>query len=462
VRTMKVYNTLSRSKEEFTPLHTGRVNMFVCGPTVYDYSHIGHARTYSYYDILAKYLKHKGLSVFYVMNITDVDDKIIKRAREQGIKPLDLARKYEKEFFKDMNALNINTVNLFPRASEHITEIIEQIEGLISKGFAYVTPSGNVYYDISKFPDYGKLGRKNLEELSEHRIEPDPEKKNPADFALWKIKDEEIGWDSPWGKGRPGWHIEDTAITVTYLGPQYDIHGGAIELAFPHHEAEIAQAEAYTGKKPLVRYWVHTGLLLVEGRKMSKSLGNFITVREVLENHRAEALRLYFAMSHYRSEMNYSEKGLEQAEETLSTIYDSMMLAESTEGKGSIEAEVKKAEQDFRSAMEDDLNTPKAVSVLVQALRNANRTIEKEGGLNANSKRMLLSFAGTAGEILGILPRKFNSQHVIESLVEYLLSERQAARNKKDYARSDEIRNTLIKAGITVKDTKFGTLWRIR
>ncbi len=459
---MRLYNTLTRQKEEFVPIHPGRVNMFVCGPTVYDYSHVGHARTYSYYDTLAKYLRHKGHTVFYVMNITDVDDKIIKRAREQGIKPLDLARKYEKEFMKDMKALNINSVNLFPRASEHIPEIIEQVEGLLKKGYAYVTKSGNVYYDVSRFPDYGKLGRKKPEEMNVHRIEPDPEKRNPADFALWKRKEEEISWDSPWGRGRPGWHIEDTAITVTYFGPQYDIHGGAIELAFPHHEAEIAQAEAYTGKKPLVKYWVHTGLLLVEGRKMSKSLGNFVTIRSVLENHRPEALRLYFAMSHYRSEMDYSEKGLKQAEETLSYIYDSLILVEAGKGSARMVDEVRNAMNEFEKALDDDLNTPKAVSVLIQTLKKANSLTEDEGGLDQESKKALKEFVWTAGTILGILPRSVDRDRVISSIVGWLLVERDKARKAGDYEKADKIRDTLRNAGLDVKDTRFGTLWRIR
>ena len=269
---LRIYNTMTRRIEEFKPLKGNRVYMYVCGPTVYDYSHIGHARTYIAYDVIARYLREKGYSVFYLMNITDVDDKIIRRAGERGVNPIELAREYERYFMEDMDALGIQSVNLYARASEYIDEIVDLIKVLMDKEFAYETETG-VYFDTSRFKDYGKLSHKRPEELLVHRIEPDPTKKNPADFALWKKRDkDEIGWDSPWGYGRPGWHIEDTAIILTHFGPQIDIHGGAIELTFPHHEAEIAQAEAATGKKPFVRYWCHTGLLTVGGEKMKRKI----------------------------------------------------------------------------------------------------------------------------------------------------------------------------------------------
>lgn len=260
-----VFNTLTRRLELFEPLVGRRVFMFVCGPTVYDYSHLGHARTYVFYDTLARFLRKLGYSLFYLQNITDVDDKIVNRAAEEGRDPIELAKEFESYYYEDMRALNITSVNLYARASDYLKEIFEQIEALIKLGKAYVTESG-VYFDITTFPDYGKLSGQKPEELRVHRIEPDPTKRNPGDFALWRNRPrEEFGWESPWGYGRPGWHIEDTAISIKHFGKQYDIHGGAIELAFPHHEAEIAQAESLTGEKPFVKYWIHTGLLTVEG-----------------------------------------------------------------------------------------------------------------------------------------------------------------------------------------------------
>lgn len=285
---MKIYSTISREKERLETIHSGRINFFVCGPTVYDDSHIGHARTYIAFDVVARYLKYRGYSVFYLQNITDVDDKIIARAAEKGISPRTLARRFEQRYMEDMQALGVTNVNYYARATEHIPEIISQIERLKELGFAYETQTG-IYFDESLFPDFGKLSHQSAEDLKKHRIEPDPTKRNSGDFALWKKRqtedggsghaersgqfDDEIAWDSPWGKGRPGWHIEDTAIAETYFGQQYDIHGGAMDLIFPHHEAEIAQMEAASGKKPMVRYWMHTGFLNVNEEKMSKSWG---------------------------------------------------------------------------------------------------------------------------------------------------------------------------------------------
>jgi len=317
---LRVYNTLSRSVEGFEPVRGKRVRMFVCGPTVYDFSHVGHARTYLAYDIIARYLRARGYSVFYIVNITDIDDKIINRANASGEDPLLLADKFTKDFFRDMEALGITSVNLYAKASEHVPEIIDQITTLIGNGHAYPV-DGDVYFDVSKFPEYGKLSRQNIEQLSVHRIDPDSRKRNVVDFALWKSqKPGEPAWDSPWGKGRPGWHIEDTAITTTYFGPQYDIHGGGLDLVFPHHEAEIAQAEAATGVKPLVRYWLHGGLLNIAGERMGKSIGNFVTIQDLLKRHDPEALRLYYAMRHYRTQLEFDEGGVAQAEEVLDKL----------------------------------------------------------------------------------------------------------------------------------------------
>ena len=267
---INIYNTMTREKEELK-VKNNKIKLFVCGPTVYDYSHIGHARTYISFDVIVRYLKHEGYSVFYLQNITDIDDKIIKRAKERGEDPLELSHRFEKEYLNDMKRLNVNNVNFYARATEHMDEIINQVQTLIDKGYAYDTESG-VYFDVSAYEDFGKLSNRNLDDLQDNaRVQTDSNKRDPKDFALWKKQDEEPYWESPWGNGRPGWHIEDTAITEAYFGPQYDVHGGGLDLIFPHHDAEIAQMEAASGKKPLVQYWMHTGFLNVRGEKMSKS-----------------------------------------------------------------------------------------------------------------------------------------------------------------------------------------------
>src|SRR5215467_1423943 len=310
---LHVYNTLTRQLEQFRPIHPGRVNMFVCGPTVYDVSHIGHGKTYVAYDIIARYLRRIGYSVFYIVNITDIDDRIINRAHENHEDPLTLSEREAQSFYKDMKDLHVNSPNLYAKASDYIPEIINQIQGLIDKGIAYAIREG-VYFDISKFPEYGKLSRQDLEQLTVHRVDPDPDKRHPGDFVLWKKqKPGEIAWDSPWGKGRPGWHIEDTAITLTHFGPTYDLHGGATELIFPHHKAEIAQAEALTGVSPLAKFWLHTGLLNISGREMHKSLGNIIPIQEALRSNGKDALRVLYASTHYRSPLEYTSDALEQS-----------------------------------------------------------------------------------------------------------------------------------------------------
>ena len=305
---LKVFNTLTRKKETFKPIETKKVTLFVCGPTVYDFSHLGHLRTYLAFDIIANYLRFRGYDVFYLMNITDIDDKIIKKAKEEKIDPLKLAKHFEKEFYDDLKQIGIfNNINYFAKASEHIPEIINQIEILIEKKYAYRVDN-DIYFDIEKFPDYGKLSNQKLDELKTIRIKPDKRKKNTQDFSLWKNKTNEKVWPSPWGDGRPGWHIEDTAITLKHLGTNYCIHGGAIELAFPHHEAEIAQAESVTGIKPLAKYWMHTGLLMIKEQKMSKSLKNYVSIKDILDKYDSSTLKLFFASSHYRSPIDFKPK----------------------------------------------------------------------------------------------------------------------------------------------------------
>ena len=469
--TLKVYNTLTRTKEEFTPLHGNRVNMFVCGPTVYDFMHLGHARTYIAYDVIARYLRYKKYSLFYIMNITDVDDKIIERAKEKGIHPIELAIEYERYFMEDMEKLGINTVNLFVRASEHLEEIINQVKTLIEKGYAYETETG-VYYDVTKFPDYGKLSKQKPEELSQHRIDPDPTKRHPQDFALWKKRSkEEFGWDSPWGYGRPGWHIEDTAITVTYFGPTYDIHGGAIELIFPHHEAEIAQAEAATGVKPLVRYWIHTGLLTVRGEKMSKSLGNFITVRDALKRYDAETLRFFFILTHYRSPIDFDEQKLQQAKESLKTLYNTLQnlqdtesTEEYTEDDKNLQNMLKQYKQKFLDAMDDDFNTPAAVSVLFDLAHETNKIIQRNKRISNKLKEDIISIFKELGGILGILEKPLKKETDIDmvvNLLDVVIEVRNELRKRKEYELADRIRSRLRELGIVLEDTDKGTRWRL-
>jgi len=453
--------------EIFKPIKNNKVKMFVCGPTVYDYMHLGHARTYLAYDIIARYLRFLGYSVFYIMNITDVDDKIINRAEEEGVEPLELARRFEKYFYEDMERLGIRSINLYARASEHIDEIIEQIKILLDKKYAYITETG-IYFEVEKFSDYGKLSHQRPEELKRHRIEPDPTKKDPRDFALWKFKKRGVWWSSPWGDGRPGWHIEDTAITLTYFGEQYDIHGGAVELTFPHHEAEIAQAEATTGVKPFVKYWIHTGILTVDGVKMSKSLGNFVTVRDALKRFEADVLRLYFASTHYRSTVDYSEDELEKTERSLEGIrntlsrFSELRRVEEDVGSELLER-IRKLGLEFIQSMNWDFNTPKALSSFYKMMREINRFMELNSRIGAKIASEVENEVGRLAGVIGIsLGRKRSGrERLVVDLVETLLELRQHFRERKMYGEADYIRSRLQELGIRIEDTKDGTRWRI-
>jgi cysteinyl-tRNA synthetase len=465
---MRIQNTLTGKKETFQPIHGNRVNLFVCGPTVYDDSHIGHARTYIAFDVVARYLKHKGFSVFYLQNITDVDDKVLQRAAETEVSAQTLARKFERRYLEDMDKLGVRNVNYYARASEHIPEIIDQIERLVEKGFAYQTETG-VYFDESRFEDFGKLSHQGAEDLEKHRIEPDPTKRNPGDFSLWKKRQDgvEVTSSSPWGEGRPGWHIEDTAITETYFGAQYDIHGGAMDLIFPHHEAEIAQMEATSGKKPLVRYWMHTGFLNVKGEKMSKSLGNFITIREMLEKYDAEAFRFFVLLAHYRSPIDFSEEALLQASKSLerirnaAEIFEAQLEAaqESSAPEGSDPAVVE-AKARFMESMDNDFNTPYALGAVFDLIREANRrinekTISRRGLQDVNE--LLREF----GEILGLsfcVGRRKPADRadvLADKLTELLIETRQKLREKKDWQLADEIRERLNELDIVLEDRKM-------
>jgi cysteinyl-tRNA synthetase len=468
VLVLKIYNTRTRTVEEFRAEHGNRVYMFVCGPTVYDHSHVGHARTYLAYDIIARYLRAKGYSLFYLMNITDVDDKIIERANKTGQDPIKMADVFTKEFMRDMGALGISSVNLYAKASEHVPEIIAQVSTLLTKGYAYQV-DGDVYYDVSKFSDYGKLSGQRVDELVMHRIDPDPRKRNVVDFALWKAqKPGEPFWESPWGRGRPGWHIEDTAITTTYFGPTYDLHGGGLDLVFPHHEAEIAQAEAATGVKPLVKFWVHGGLLMTKGERMGHSMGNFITIEELLQRHDAEALRLYYAMRHYRSQLNFDETNIAQAEEVLDklrSVYN--QFVEMTESSNHTpertpDAEVQKVTQkaieEFDAAMDDDFNTPRALAALIGYSKDIEPYAVRPIGVN--SVELIVNAFNYFGSVFGIFSSGRGTRfEVVGKLLGVLLRLRDDARKKGDWATSDRLREELTSAGVGLEDTPAGTRW---
>ncbi len=443
--------------------------MFVCGPTVYDYSHLGHARVFVFFDTVARYLRWLGYAVFYIVNITDVDDKIVNRAKERGKHPLELAREYERYFMEDMLALNVTSPNLYPRASDYLKEIFWQVEELLKKGYAYVTPTG-VYYDITKFPDYGKLSGRKPEELVVHRIEPDPTKRNPGDFALWRVRPrDEFGWDSPWGYGRPGWHIEDTAITLRHFGPQYDIHGGAVELMFPHHEAEIAQAEAITGVKPFVRYWIHVGLLTVEGKKMSKSLGNVVTIREALKKYDANTIRLFILSTHYRSPLDFRWELLDNAAKSASRLTTAISrlkqldLVESIQGSDEekLMNAAKEAMRGFVDSMNNDLNTAAALSHIFKLVNAVNDYTNKHSRISKAGFKEVYKVFKEAFEVFGLRMGEEVSTDVTE-IIQLIVDVRSKLRARKMWDLADEIRARLRELGIELQDTASGTRWILR
>jgi len=416
---MDLYSTLTRKVEPLVTLHPDRVYLFVCGPTVYDYSHIGHARTYVVFDVFAKYLQWTGKEVFYLQNITDVDDKIINRAQKEGISQSELARKFEREYLRDMQSLGIDAVSYYARATTHISEIIDQVDRLLKKGVAYVTENG-VYFDIDTFERNGELSGQDREKRKS-RVR-DETKHNPEDFALWKLGEYgEYTWDSPWGRGRPGWHIEDTAISEKYFGQQYDIHGGGLDLIFPHHEAEIAQMESLEGKHPMVKHWMHTGFLTVGGEKMSKSLGNFITIRDALKAWNKDVLRYFILLSHYRSPLQATENGLANAAKGLEHIRAVAIIDKGPDEEG------RKA---FFAAMEFDLNTPEALAA-IQRLASA-------GDLEA-----LREYGG----ILGI-----NFLRETSAPLSVLHEVRNELRARKQFEAADLIRKKMVDAGIVIHD----------
>lgn len=458
---LKVFNTMSKRKEDFIPISNKEVTMFVCGQTVYDDAHLGHAKNYVNFDAIVRFLRHSGFKVKYIQNITDIDDKIINRAKERNIDPMELSRQYTERFFDDMKNLRVkDSVDDYPKSTDYMKQIIEQIESLISKGYAYEV-GGDVYFDVSKFKDYTKLSRMKLEELEKHRIEPDERKKNAYDFSLWKkAKEDEISWDSPWGKGRPGWHIEDTAITTTIFGPQYDLHGGANELIFPHHTNEIAQAEAATGKKPFVKYWMHSGVLKISGEKMSKSLKNFVTIRQALEKHGPEILRMWILSTHYRKPIDYNETDIDNAASKVDKIKETLIRMKdySGNGKGDLVEKIEKLHNEFHESMEDDFNTPLAISKILEAAAAVNQHMDS-GSASVSDVKKAGDRIIEMGEIMQIIPTIENAE--IPKEAQKMLDERDAARKKNDFQKSDELRERLKKEfGIIVEDTPKGQRWK--
>jgi cysteinyl-tRNA synthetase len=470
-----VYNTLSRSDEEFRPMNGKHVNMFVCGLTVYDDAHIGHAKTFISFDIIVKWLRHIGYDVKYIQNITDVDDKIINRAKEAGMEASELAGLYEKRFLEDMDALGVRKdVDDYPRSHDYIDAIREQIQLLIDKGYAYVL-EGDVYYDVAKFKDYTKLSGIKIEELENHRIEPNPDKKNVYDFALWKAaKPGEPSWRIKINAkgseielvGRPGWHIEDTAITYVNFGPQYDIHGGASELIFPHHTNEIAQAEGAFGVKPFVKYWVHTGVVNVNGTKMSKSLKNFVTIRDVLKQYDAETMRTLCASTHYSKEMNYSESLMKDARKKINYMYAAFSIfynmresKANAEDDVSIKAKIDSFVKDFEDAMNDNFNTSLALSKLVILINDLRSFAETHESINSDVKKHAISSIKEMAGIFGLLKKETYKQSIpLEA--DMLVKRREELRKSGNFTEADRIRDELkSKYKVSIEDTEYGSVW---
>lgn len=461
---MKIYNTLTRQKEEFIPIEENKVKMYVCGPTVYNYIHVGNARPAVIFDTLRRYFKYKGYEVLYVVNFTDIDDKLINKAIEEGTTVTKLAEKYIHEYITDVKGLNIlESETIHPRATEHIGNIIKFVKELENKGFAY-NVEGNVYFDTSKLEDYGKLSKKNMEDLiSGARVEVSDEKKTPSDFALWKKeKVGEPSWGSPWGKGRPGWHIECSVMAREILGDTIDIHAGGEDLQFPHHENEIAQSEALTGK-PFAHYWMHNGMINVENQKMSKSLNNFFTVRDVSIEYDLEILRFFILSGHYRKPINYSRETIKQAEASLQRLYNGkkkLLSLLETASTGVLDNEISSKLSQFRdqfeSAMDDDLNTADAVTALFELVRYVNSyfnefTSKETVGCAYETLTKL-------ADVLGILYK--TAEEEISEEVMTLINERSEARKQKDFARADIIRDKLLQLGIEVEDTRDGAKWK--
>ncbi len=494
---LKVYNSLTDTKEDFEPLGEGRVRMYACGVTVYDHTHLGHARSAVVFDVIKRYLEYAGHEVKYVRNFTDIDDKIINKANMEGVECSVIAERFIKEYNQDMERLGVRDADVSPKATDHIPLMIELIEKLVDKGYAYQV-GGSVYFSVKKFVPYGKLSKKDTEQLlSGARVEVDAMKGNPLDFALWKeSKEGEPAWESPWGLGRPGWHIECSAMSMFHLGETIDIHGGGKDLIFPHHENEIAQSEAATGKE-FVRYWMHNGFVNINREKMSKSAGNYFTVKEILENHHPEAVRLFLLSSHYRHPIDYSIEALKRASRALDRYYSMLREIEALSGasldfsQANMEAldesgkelhgQVAQALDLFREAMNDDFNTARAIGQVFELVRRINRYLHSKAGDLGVNESMLLGLARKAmGEIGGVLGlfhmdseswfkrkletagRETEVASLDEEYIESRIKEREEARRKRDWGTADSIRKELTDMGLVLEDAPQGTRWKVR
>ena len=497
--TLHIYNTLTRKKDPFIPVESGKVKMYVCGMTVYSDAHIGHARTYVAFDVIRRYFEYAGNTVFYVQNITDVDDKIIAAANKEGVPPLVYSQRFTDRCLNDLDALGVRRADLYPKASETIPEMIQMIEQIIQNGYGYVA-DGDVYFSVEDFPEYGKLSGQNIAEMKKGaRIEPGEQKRNPLDFALWKkAKPGEPVWPSPWGPGRPGWHIECSAMSCSILGPTFDIHGGGMDLRFPHHENEVAQAQAATGQQ-FARYWMHVGLLTINGEKMSKSLGNIINIKDLLQAWDAEVLRMFFAQAHYRSPPDFSEKALVDIVKGRERLYRVKERLEeyarmASSQKPSLQklqgaekqylATIKELQEQFVGAMDDDFNTPKAFASLYEFVNKSNRFFEQQPQPHPDLCKQALDVFLSIGTVLTLFQpttctlRKDDSEIIaqlqelisscgktcdtplIETLLQELLVAREEARKCKDYHTADEIRKKLEHLGFEIQDTATGPVWR--
>jgi cysteinyl-tRNA synthetase len=491
---LTVYNTISHRKEKFIPREEGKVSMYVCGPTVYNYIHVGNGRAYLVFDIIRRYLSHKGYEVLYVQNFTDVDDKIINRANEEGKAPEEIARFYEKAFLEDMKALNVKPPDIAPRATETIPQMLEIIEALVDKGHAYEV-DGNVYFHVESFREYGKLSGRSLDEMrAGERVEVDSRKSHPMDFALWKAsKPGEPSWDSPWGKGRPGWHIECSAMSLQHLGMGFDIHGGGQDLVFPHHENEIAQSEAFAGTQPFVRYWLHNGFVNIQEEKMSKSLGNIILVREILKQYPADAVRLLALQTHYRSPIDFGPDALEEASRAYERLENCIFALDAFLTRPAARTAPQRAQREvalsdsffdfqrrFEEAMDDDFNSAKALGVIFELVKELNTYLDEQERFRSPAAPMVASLGRDTllklCNILGLFSPGDSEEEKrgtavraesgtgtmpsAESLIELLLEVRTVARNNKQFETADLIRARLRELGIRVDDLREGQRWK--
>ena len=480
--TLKVYNSLTRQKEDFVPLHEGRVGMYVCGPTVYDDAHLGHGKTYVNFDTIVRYLRYIGYKVRYVQNITDVghlldsgEDRILKGVARERVEPMELVETYTRRYFEDMDTLNVLRPDISPRASGHIPEQIELIKVLIKKDYAYEA-NGSVYFDVAKWPEYGKLSGRRIEELLEGtRVATNLDKRHPTDFALWRRADPEhiMRWPSPWGWGFPGWHAECSAMSTKYLGQPFDIHGGGMENKFPHHDCEIAQSEAATGK-PFCRYWLHTGMLMIKGEEMHKSLGNFITLRKALEAHSPLAIRFFILSSHYRSPLDLSEaslqaasKGLERLQGTLQLVRERLSRAEGGDLDEAFAAQLAEHKRRFLEGMDDDFNTAAAIGALFDLNREVNTLLSSEENISHETLATANDlYCELGGDVLGIIPDESSrlakaTAGLEEPLIELLIETRQKLREAQEWDWADEIRGRMAELAIVLEDQPQGARWRI-